>query len=204
VKAVNTCQETRYRCFIKPENCRHAYRRVLLVEYSSLRFRGMAIAEGLMAIGITNSKEFLIVLNRMLAIMLTGMMLTMAVGFRPATAQSVQDAKQEDPRIAKARIEVWKMGVGETVRVEVKLRDHSTLKGYIGEATNDSFTVVDSKSGSSQRIAYADVEKVKKAGGGFSTRSWIILGAAAAGAAATWMIVKPVVCDGGAQSRGPC
>ncbi|MCM3874069.1 MAG: hypothetical protein ND895_25555 [Pyrinomonadaceae bacterium] len=143
-------------------------------------------------------------LKRILAIMLTGMILTMAVGFRPATAQSVKNAVQDDPAVAKVRTDVWKLGVGETARVEIKLRDHSTIKGYIGEATNDSFTVVDSKSGSSQRVAYADVEKVKKAGSGFSTRSWLILGAAVAGAAATWMIVKPVVCDGGAQSRGPC
>jgi hypothetical protein len=139
----------------------------------------------------------------MLAIMLTGMML-MAVGFRPVTAQSLQGAGQDDSRTAKLRMDVFKLGVGERARVEVKLRDHSKLKGYIGEATDGSFTVVDSKNGTNRRIAYADVEKVKKAGGGFSTRSWIIVGAAVAGAVATWIIIKPVVCDGGAQSRGPC
>ena len=64
--------------------------------------------------------------------------------------------------------------------------------------------LVDSEDGSSQTVAYADVEKVKKAGGGFSSRSWIILGAAAVGAVATWMVVKPALCDGGAQTRGPC
>ncbi len=69
------------------------------------------------------------------------------------------------------RVEVLKLGVGEKARVEVKLRDNSNLKGYIGEAGEDSFTVMDSKNGSNQRVAYADVEKVKKAGGGFSTRS---------------------------------
>lgn len=29
-------------------------------------------------------------------------------------------------------------------------------------------------------------------------------GAVVAGAAITWVIVKPVLCDGGAQTRGPC
>jgi hypothetical protein len=144
------------------------------------------------------------VLKRMLATMLTGMMLTMAFGSPLVTAQSVVCAGQGDARIARVRMDVFKQGVGEKARVEVKLRDNSKLKGYIGEATHDSFTVVDSQNGSNQRIAYSEVEKVKKAGGGLSTHSWIILGAAAAGAAATWMIVKPVVCDGGAQSRGPC
>jgi len=144
------------------------------------------------------------VLKKVLAIILMGMLVTMAVGLRPVNAQSVQDAGQEDSRAAKWRVDVLKLGVGERARVEVKLRDNSKLKGYIGEANEDFFTVVDSKSGSNQRIEYADVEKVKKAGSGFSARSWIIVGAAVAGAVATWIIVKPALCDGGAQTRGPC
>ncbi|MBA3354531.1 MAG: hypothetical protein H0U18_01040 [Pyrinomonadaceae bacterium] len=138
-------------------------------------------------------------LKRMLAIMLTGMLLTMAVGFPPVNAQS-----QDEPRVATVRGDVLKLGVGEKARVEVKLRDNSKLKGYIGEAREDSFTVVDSKNGSNQRVAYGDAQKVKKAGSGFSPRSWIILGAAVAGAVATWIIIKPALCDGGAQDRGPC
>jgi hypothetical protein len=153
---------------------------------------------------IRNQKEFLIVFKRVLAIMLTGMLMTMATGLRPINAQSFQAAGPDDPRAAKGRLDVAKLGVGEKARVEVKLRDNSKLKGYIGEANEDSFTVVNSKNGSEQRIAYADVQKVNKAGSGFSTRSWIILGAAVAGAVATWIILKPALCDGGAQTRGPC
>lgn len=143
-------------------------------------------------------------LKRVLAVMLTGMLVTMAIGLGPVNAQSFQSAGTDDPRASKGRLDVVKLGVGEKARVEVKLRDNSKVKGYIGEANEDSFTVVDSKNGSEQRIAYADVQKVNKAGGGFSTRSWIILGAAVAGAVATWIIVKPALCDGGAQTRGPC
>ncbi len=160
----------------------------------------MAIARGITESGNTDSKEFLVVLKRMLAIMITGMLLTMAVGFRSVNAQSGQDYAG----VAKVRVDVLKLGVGEKAGVEVKLRDNRKLKGYIAEASEDSFTVVNSKNESNQRFAYADVEKVKKAGGGFSTRSWIILGAAVAGAVATWIIVKPALCDGGAQDRGPC
>jgi hypothetical protein len=127
------------------------------------------------------------------------MVLTSGIGFRSVRAQS-----QLDSRAAKVRSDVLKLGAGDKAGVEVKLRDSSKVKGYIGETTEDSFTLVDSKNGSDQRIAYADVEKVKKAGGGFSSRSWLILGAAVAGAVATWIIVKPALCDGGAQTRGPC
>ena len=147
-------------------------------------------------------------LKRMLAIVLTGILLTIATTPGPVNAQSAPnslgDEGREDPRAAKVRMDVIKIGVGEKAQVEVKLRDSSKLKGYIGDASDDSFTVVNSNNGSNQRIAYADVVKVKKAGSGFSTRSWLILGGAVAGAIATWIIVKPALCDGGAQTRGPC
>lgn len=132
------------------------------------------------------------------------MLITMTIGMRSVNAQSLDGAGSDDPRAEKGRREVAKLGVGEKARVEVKLRDNSKLKGYFGEANEDSFTVVDSKNGFKQRVAYIDVQKVNKAGSGFSTRSWIILGAAVAGAVATWIIVKPALCDGGAQTRGPC
>ena len=147
-------------------------------------------------------------LKRLLSIILMGVLVTMAIGFRSVNAQSFQDALrdagQDNPRAAKVRVDVSKLGVGEKARAEFMLRDNSKLKGYIGEANEDSFTVVDSKNGFNKRIAYANVQKVNKAGSGFSTRSWIILGAAVAGAVATWIIVKPALCDGGAQTRGPC
>jgi hypothetical protein len=168
---------------------------------------GIAIARGSPRVGLQNSKEFLIV-KRILSIILAGIVLTTAVVPGLVNAQSVQGAVQDqvqvEHRAAKVRMDVLKMGVGEKARVEIKLRDNSKLKGYIGEASEDSFTVVDSKNGSNQRLEYASVNNVKKAGGSFSTRSWIILGAAVAGAVATWVVVKPALCDGGAQTRGPC
>jgi hypothetical protein len=32
----------------------------------------------------------------------------------------------------------------------------------------------------------------------------VILGSVVGGALVTWAIVKPALCDGGAQTRGPC
>lgn len=94
--------------------------------------------------------------------------------------------------------------MGENARVEVRLRDNTQLKGYLNDADQDSFTVVDSQTGSSKTVSYADTSSVKKVGSGISAKTWIILGAAAVGAAVTWVIVKPALCDGGAQTRGPC
>ncbi|HXL80846.1 MAG TPA: hypothetical protein VN951_08225 [Pyrinomonadaceae bacterium] len=51
---------------------------------------------------------------------------------------------------------------------------------------------------------YADVAEVKKPGSGLSTKSWIVIAAAAVGTVVTWIIVKPAFCDGSAQTRGIC
>jgi len=103
-----------------------------------------------------------------------------------------------------ARASVLKLGVGRTSRVEIKLNDQSKVKGYISEAGQDTFTVVDLQTGSSQKLTYADVVQVKKLGGGLSTGTWLIIGGAAAAAIVIGVIAKPAFCDGGAQSRFPC
>ena len=138
--------------------------------------------------------------RRAFAIMLSGILLVTAFGFQPALAQTGNDTQA----VEKVRARVQKIGVGRNARVEVKLRDNTQLKGYISAAEQDSFTVVDSKTGSTRTVSYADSSSVKKAGSGLSAKTWIILGAAVVGTAVTWVIVKPVLCDGGAQTRGPC
>ena len=132
--------------------------------------------------------------------MLVGALMSTFIGF-----QSV-DAKAEgeiDPA-EKARISVAGMGVGRDARVEVKLRDNTKLKGYVSAVEEDSFTVID-KTGTARTLAYADVAHVSKQGNGWTTRTKAIVGAGvAAGAIIGWIILKPALCDGGAQSRGPC
>lgn len=132
--------------------------------------------------------------------MLSGILLVMAFGFQHVRAQSGNDQQAAE----KIRTKVQKIGVGGNARVEVRLRDNTQLKGYINNADQDSFTIVDSKTGSSKSVSYADTSSVKKLGVGLSAKTWIILGVAAVGVVVTWIIVKPALCDGGAQSRGPC
>lgn len=96
------------------------------------------------------------------------------------------------------------LAVDRDKKVEVKLRNKTKVKGFITSVDQDAFVVSNSSTGSTETIAYADVVDVKKTGGGFSTKSWLILGGVAAGVVTTWLIVKPAVCDGGAQTRGIC
>ena len=138
--------------------------------------------------------------RRTFTIMLSGLLLLSAFGFQGAGAQSLVDQQATE----KIRTKVLKMGVGVNARVAVKLIDNTQLNGYISDADQASFTAVQRGTGSSKTVSYADTQSVKKAGSGVSARTLLILGAVAAGAAVTWVVVKPALCDGGAQTRGPC
>jgi len=89
-------------------------------------------------------------------------------------------------------------------KVEVKFVDKTKLRGSITSVGPASFNLKDAKTGTSQSIAYSEVDSVSKASGGVSTKTWLIIGGIAAGAVTTWLVVKPAVCDGGAQTRGIC
>lgn len=114
-------------------------------------------------------------------------------------------ANQSDAQLAeKTRIEVAKAGIGKDARVEVELKDRTKIKGYVSQVEPDSFVVTDAN-GTFRSVAYVDVAKVSKKSAGFWTRTKVITAAAfGAGLIVTWIIVKPALCDGGAQNRGPC
>lgn len=113
-----------------------------------------------------------------------------------ATAQSNSDIET-----LRARVQI--LSALKDSQVEVRFRDKTKVKGYITSVEPLTFNLRDSKAGASQSIAYSEVDSVSKAGG-VSTKTWLIIGGIAAGAVTTWLIVKPAVCDGGAQSRGIC
>jgi hypothetical protein len=117
----------------------------------------------------------------------------------PATAAAQSTADTE-----KIRAKVQTLSASKDSQVQVRFRDKTKLKGYIDSVEPVTFTLRDPKDGKKQSIAYSEVESVSKASDGVSTKTWLIVGGVAAGALTTWLIVKPAVCDGGAQSRGPC
>lgn len=114
-----------------------------------------------------------------------------------ATAQSTAD-----PEKIRAKVQI--LATSKDSQVEVKFRDKTKAKGYIEAVEPVSFKLRDAKDGTSQSIAYSEVDSVSKASSGVSTKTWLILGGVAAGVVTTWLIVKPAVCDGGAQTRGIC
>lgn len=133
-----------------------------------------------------------------LAIALSVVITVMSFGLAlTAKAQSNSDAD-------KIRSKVHTLSASKGSQVQVKFRDRTKLKGYIDAVEPLSFTLRDPKNGTTQSISYSEVESISKAGDGVSTKTWLIIGGIAAGSVATWLIVKPAVCDGGAQTRGIC
>ena len=133
-----------------------------------------------------------------LAITLSLIITVLSFGL-PATATA-----QTSSEIEKIRAKVRTLSLSRDSQVQVKFRDNTKVKGYINSVEPVAFTLNDPKDGTSQSIAYSEVDSISKANDGISTKTWLILGGVAAGAVTTWLIVKPAVCDGGAQTRGIC
>ena len=61
----------------------------------------------------------------------------------------------------KVKAGVGKLGTGKEALVKVKLRDGTKLNGYLLEANENSFVVVDSKTGEATSVTYPQVKQVK-------------------------------------------
>ena len=133
-----------------------------------------------------------------LALALSAVIAVVSFGL-PLTAKAQSNSEAD-----KIRSRVHTLSASKGLQVQVKFRDRTKLKGYIDAVEPLSFTLRDPKNGTTQSIAYSEVETISKAGDGVSTKTWLIIGGIAAGTVTTWLIVKPAVCDGGAQTRGIC
>jgi hypothetical protein len=77
-----------------------------------------------------------------------------------ATASPAHAAQDASAAAAKVKEAVARLGTGPAALAEVKLKTGAKLKGYVAEAADEHFTVVDSNGGTT-RVAYAEVERIK-------------------------------------------
>jgi hypothetical protein len=77
----------------------------------------------------------------------------------PANARA--QGNEQAHQIERVKEQVRRMGLGQEARVEVKLRGGRKLKGYISEATDDHFLLVDAD-GNPTRVTYPEVESIKE------------------------------------------
>ncbi len=99
-------------------------------------------------------------------------LLITCVGVKVIYADSKEEKQARFTEKVKAGIA--RLGTGEPARVKVKLSNKTKLNGYISEAGDENFVVVDAKTGAATRIAYADVQQVK--GNNLSTGAKIAIG----------------------------
>ena len=62
---------------------------------------------------------------------------------------------------AKVKANVGKLGIGEAARVKVKLHENTKLKGFVLEAGENSFVVVNEKTGEPTTVEYSAVKQIK-------------------------------------------
>lgn len=93
---------------------------------------------------------------------------------------------------AKIKADVAELAVSGNRRIEVKMLDGTKRKGDIGQASEDSFILIDSKTKQAVPIAYADIAQVKNRGAkGDKIAVGIFAGAGVVGAIVlTYFLVK--------------
>lgn len=91
-------------------------------------------------------------------------------------AATAQNAQPPQTQIETVRAKVKKIGIGERGKVKAKLLDGTAYEGFVREASDDNFVIVD-KQGSPHVVLYKDVKEVK-AKRGLSTGAKIGIGIA--------------------------
>ena len=100
--------------------------------------------------------------------------LALAVGLLGITAHGGTKEEKDAQFAQKVKQGISKLGTGVNARIEVKLRDKTKLKGYVREAGEDSFVIVDEKTNAPSRVTYPQVRQVK--GNNLSRAAEIALG----------------------------
>lgn len=109
--------------------------------------------------------------KKVVTILLVTLVLNLT-GVRLAYADSKEEKQARFAEKIKAN--VLKLGTGESTRVKVKLRDNAKLEGYISEASAETFTVTDRKTGVATTVGYPQVKSVQ--GNNLSTGAKIAIG----------------------------
>ncbi len=93
----------------------------------------------------------------------------------------------------KIKTKIAKVGAGEKSKVLVELRNQTKIKGYVGAIDDDSFTVIDKKTGSSTKVDYGEVKSVSR--NGLSTGVKIAIVAAVAVPAIILLRILQIRCN---------
>ena len=105
----------------------------------------------------------------------TVLLVTLVINLTGVRLAYADSKEEKQVRFAeKIKANVLKRGTGESTRVKVKLRDNAKLEGYISDASAETFTVTDRKTGVTTTVAYPQVKSVQ--GNNLSTGAKIAIG----------------------------
>ncbi len=85
---------------------------------------------------------------------------------------------KEENFVEKVKTEIAKLKTGKDAKIKVKLKDGTKIKGYIAEANENQFVIMDSKTNQPVPVSYSQVKQAK--GNNLSGGVIILIGVAAA------------------------
>ena len=68
---------------------------------------------------------------------------------------------KEEKFVGRVRTEIAKLGTGTDAKIKVKLKNGTKLKGYVMEAGENQFVVMNSKTGQAVPVVYSQVGQAK-------------------------------------------
>lgn len=71
------------------------------------------------------------------------------------------DSREEKQARYAEKVKMLNLGTGETAHEKVQLVDKTKLEGFISAADEEGFTVTNSKTGMTTRVAYPQVKSIK-------------------------------------------
>ncbi|MFN0140515.1 MAG: hypothetical protein ACKVQW_10590 [Pyrinomonadaceae bacterium] len=101
------------------------------------------------------------------------LILTMTGVFGGVSVLAQTKPTKQERKSAKVEEKLKKLGIGEKAKVKVELYNATTYQGYLSEANDEDFVVID-KGGNPNRLRYADVDKI--GGSNLSTGAKIAIG----------------------------
>jgi hypothetical protein len=103
------------------------------------------------------------------------------------TVAAKPSSNKEQRQLEKLKAGIHKLGVGPDARIQVRLKDKTEISGYISEAGEDSFVVVDAETGKSNIVAYPQVAQAK--GNNLSSKAKLAITLVAVGVIAVLILI---------------
>lgn len=111
------------------------------------------------------------------------------------TVTFAQTLNDKDAQLAgEIKAKVAKIGTGEKAKIRIELHDKTKLKGSVRAIEDDSFTVIDKKTGAVTKLTYTQVKKAER-DGFFTPTKIIVIAGAAAGATILLLLFRSYWCN---------